>query len=101
MSVSVSVRMTANDVILTFSGILNCEWHSRGHRFDPDRLHQSPKPLFIAVFGHFLCQKTLVLFFCIVIINGKNKPFFRKMSVKRSVKKANKKLLKSKNKKFF
>ena len=86
MSVTVSVRLTANDVISTFSGILDCEWHSRGHRFDPDRLHQSPKALFIAVFRLFLISKSHILLFFFKIIIVIFKPFYLKMSVSMSVK---------------
>ena len=85
MSVTVSVRLTANDVISTFSGILNCEWHSRGHRFDPDRLHQSLKALFIAVFRLFLFSKSHILLFFFKIIIVIFKPFYLKMSVNMSV----------------
>ena len=62
------------------------EWHSRGHRFDPDRLHQSLKALFIAVFRLFLISKSNILLFFFKIIIVIFKPFFCKMSVSMSVK---------------
>ena len=62
------------------------EWHSRGHRFDPDRLHQSLKALFIAVFRLFLISKSHILLFFFKIIIVIFKPFKCKMSVSMSVK---------------
>ena len=61
------------------------EWHSRGHRFDPDRLHQSLKALFIAVFRLFLISKSHILLFFFKIIIVIFKPFYCKMSVSMSV----------------
>ena len=45
MSVNMSVKKAANGVISTFLALFQGEWHSRGQRFDPVRLHQDRKSL--------------------------------------------------------
>nr|DAW15995.1 MAG TPA: hypothetical protein [Caudoviricetes sp.] len=45
MSVNMSVKKAANGIISTFLALFQGEWHSRGQRFDPVRLHQDRKSL--------------------------------------------------------
>ena len=62
MSVTVSVRLTANDVISTFSGILDYEWGSRGREFESRHSDQCPqtainkglRTIFLSKITHFI-----------------------------------------------
>ena len=61
MSVNVSVKKAANDVISTFLALFRGEWGSRGREFESRHSDQCPQTAVNKGLRSFLCLKSALL----------------------------------------